>query len=121
MVFSQANQPCYPRRQNRIGGIPERRRDWREWTSAEDEELLSDVDAGAAHHPVAAIWLGSPGADIRFPDDRAVTREPVLEPERTALLPELEVRLRNRLPRVKHSNEVIEVLPRLRLRVAPDQ
>src|SRR5690554_1441904 len=104
-----------------IGGIQEPDADWGDQSSADHEELLTDVNSGPAHHAVPAIRFCAPRAEIRFPDDRPVSGEPVLEPKRTALLPELEMGLGHGLSTVENPNEVVEEFARLRLRVSPDE
>src|SRR5690554_419168 len=107
MADSQAVLGYCIRRQRWISGFRRMRRGWRDWLSADDEELLADVDTGAAHHSITAVRFCTPGTDIRFPDDCAVSREPVLEPEGTAFLPEFQMGLRHRLPGVEHPNEMV--------------
>lgn len=121
MVNSQATTGCCDRGLRWISGVRKLRTGWRDETSADDEELLANIDTSPSNYPITAIRLCTPRADIRFPDDRPVAGKPVFEPEGPALLPELKVCLRHRLTRVEHANEVVEELAWLRLRIAPDQ
>ena len=65
---------------------------------------------------IAAARLG-----VGLPDDRAVRRVAVADPEAAGLLTELEMRLRHRLAGVEDRHQLIDVFARLHRRVAPDQ
>src|SRR5690606_27556723 len=73
------------------------------------------------HQSAASVCLRAPWSDVWLLDHRSVAREAVLDPECAAVLPELQVSLRDRLAQVEDAHQVVEEFARFGLRVSADQ
>jgi len=90
-------------------------------SSADDEELFSDVDAGAAHNAVALARLAPTLGGVGFANNGSVAGKAIAHPKSTLVLAELEVGLGDGFAGVGNNNELVEVLTRLRHGVAAEQ
>ena len=81
---------------------------WR--ASADDKELFSDVDTGAANDAVATSGFAAALDGFRFAHNRPVTGEAIAHPERTLFLAEFEVGFRHRFAGVGDHHKLVEFL-----------
>jgi hypothetical protein len=89
--------------------------------SADDEELFSDVDTGAADNTVAASGFAAALDGFWFAHDRSVAGEAVTYPERALFLAEFEVSFRHRFAGVGDHHKLVEFLVRLGHGVTSEQ